>query len=115
MLPKINIIGYIKKEHTPNWLLPRNRTFYNLIVNDKVCYLTWKNANECMLYVNGYKKPGLDVDNALYDNNECKEMFNVDINVLDKLLEKAVNNWESKQKYVKAGLSDEQAETALKI
>ena len=115
MLPKINIIGYIKKEHTPVWLLHRDITFYNLIVNDKVCYLVWKNANECMLYVNGYKKPGLDVDNALYDNNVCKEMFNVDIYVLDKLLEKAINNWESKQKYVKAGLSDEQAETALKI
>ena len=115
MLPKIDIIGYIKKEHIPDWLILRDRKVYKININDKLCYFNYKDIDNCMLYVDGYKKPGFDVDNAIYDNKACKELFNVEIQVLDKLLEKAVNNWESKQKYIKAGLSDEQAETALRI
>jgi hypothetical protein len=102
----IKVIGYIEKEHLPDWLRDKDRKVYKIKINDKLCYFNFKNFYNCMLYVDGYKKPGLDVDNSIYDNNACKELFNVDNDVLDKLLEKAIKHFE-----LTKGLTDSARDT----
>jgi hypothetical protein len=118
MTPIVNITGYIKKEEIPSWSIYSNSkatNYYNLTVNGKRCYLTWRDENNCMLYVDGFKIPGFNVENSIYNNLVCEEVFHISLPKLDYYINKAVNRFEQEQKYIKAGLSIDQAKTAIRI
>jgi len=94
----VKIISRMKEEEIPRWLIysVNPRYYYNLTINGKKCYLTWRDENQCMLYIDGFKKPGLDVDNAIHDNLTCKELFHVSMPLLDSYINKAVKQFEFK-------------------
>jgi len=119
MKPTIEIISRMKKDEIPRWLLyshsPGPRNFYNLTINGKKCYLNWRDENQCMLYVDGLERPGLDVNNSIHDSLTSKRLFHVDLILLDSYINEAVKLFEQEQKYIEAGLSIDQAKTAIKI
>jgi hypothetical protein len=93
----VKIISRMKEGEIPRWLIYSELTYYyNLFINGKKCYLTWKDEDHCMLYVDGFKKPGLDVDNAIHDNLTCKELFHVSMPKLDHYINEAVKQFEFK-------------------
>ena len=101
MTPSINILGYIEKDQLPDWVLNSSYDsgykFYNLTVNNKKCYLAWKNEYTCMLYIDGYPKPGFDIDNAVYRSTVCYKFFGVNNKIMDHALNQAVKKWEFRQ------------------
>ena len=96
MKPSIKIISHMKEEEIPSWVIysKHTRYYYNLTINGKKCYLTWRDENQCMLYVDGFKKPGLDVDNSIHDNLTCHKLFHVSLPKLDHYIGEAVKHFE---------------------
>jgi hypothetical protein len=96
MEPSIKIISRLEGSETPYWSVGE-KTYYKLIVNNKKCHFSYRDDGTCMLFVDGYKKPGLDVDNAIYDNKESEKLFHIRALDLDNLIVKAIKDWELKK------------------
>jgi hypothetical protein len=85
------------RDEIPDWTF-EERTHYHLTINGKKCFFSYYDKSSCMLYVNGYMKPGYDVDNAIYDQDQYKRLFGMEPADLDSYIIKAIKNWEYKQK-----------------
>jgi hypothetical protein len=95
--PSITNISRMEDDEIPDWVLD-NKTYYHLTINGKKCYFSFKYEDSCMLYVDGYKRPGFDFDNAIYDYNQYMKLFDMEPSELDPYIIKAIKNWEYKQK-----------------
>jgi hypothetical protein len=95
--PSITSISRMEDDEIPSWVLD-NKTFYHLTINGRKCYFSFRDKNSCMLYIDGYMRPGFDVDNAVYDGRQYNELFGMQPNEFDPYIFRAIENWEYKQK-----------------
>jgi hypothetical protein len=93
--PSIKIINVIEDKDLPDWAI--GDLHYNITVNGKKCFFRYVKDDQCMLYLDGLNTSGIDPDNAVYERDQCKKLFGIDIDTLDSLIIKAMKDWELKQ------------------